>query len=125
LRSEASVRARAWVSPKCNRRRSKRGQLFRPASKQRSAFHKVESAEPGRKRSRTRSGKNVVRPRHIIANGLRSISADKYGARVADSGNKRRGVGGDNLKMFRREVVDQADRIGKLRNNDNCAEVRP
>ena len=43
----------------------------------RGALHEVEHAEAGREAGAPRRGENVVRPRHIVADDLRGIAAEK------------------------------------------------
>src|ERR1700731_66835 len=67
-----------------NRRRPERGKLLGAAFENRGALHEVEHAEARGKPRRARGRQHVVRARHIIADRLRRMGAEKDRAGVAD-----------------------------------------
>ena len=104
---------------------AERAQLLRPAFEQRGALHEIEHAEARRKARRARGRQHVVGAGDVIADGFRRMRADEDRAGIADFRHQRLGVVGGDLQMLGRELVDQRDRVGKLRHQDDGAEIAP
>src|SRR5437016_771960 len=104
-RHRAGVRIEPLRLAERNGGGSERAQLIGATFEDRRALHKIEHAQSRRETGRARGGQHVVAASHVIADRLRSVSAEKDRSDVAYAAGKRFGSLARDFEMLRRNGI--------------------